>query len=404
MPQRAYRDSYEIYIKTGNGERAHDLGAGYAPNSNTYYINAEDFQRRNNQRRTLERQKKAHKNSLISKIISYGFLSFVICVMSPSLMSKYLRSLPTGSPYPNITVNYETFVNKVEAYLANDLSLNLRTIQGAETKHPKMVKVKENSEMQALKNRLTELSKNYPTVHPAVYVWDFDDNNFVDINADEIFPAASIIKLPVLTALFRNIESGQTSIFDEMVLTDIYRAEGSGSLQYKAENSKYSIDTLARIMITHSDNSATNMLMSKIGGMPAVNREIKSWGLAHTQINNWLPDLEGTNYISARDMGQILYNIVGTNFLSNTSKEKVFSYMSHVKNDRLIPAGLGAGAEIMHKTGDIGKMLGDAGVVYAPNGKKYVVVILANRPYNSVKGKEFIVEASGMIYNYLVKI
>ena len=49
-------------------------------------------------------------------------------------------------------------------------------------------------------------------------------------------------------------------------------------------------------------------------------------------------------------------------------------------------------------------MLGDAGVVYAPNGKKYVVVILANRPYNSVKGKEFIVEASGMIYNYLVKI
>ena len=78
--------------------------------------------------------------------------------------------------------------------------------------------------------------------------------------------------------------------------------------------------------------------------------------------------------------------------------------MSHVKNDRLIPAGLGDGAEIMHKTGDIGKMLGDAGVVYAPNGKKYIVVILANRPYNSSKGKEFIVEASGMIYNYLVKI
>jgi len=146
------------------------------------------------------------------------------------------------------------------------------------------------------------------------------------------------------------------------------------------------------------------MIMSKIGGMPAVNREIKSWGLSHTQLNNWLPDLEGTNYISARDMGQILYNIVGTNFLSNTSKEKVFSYMSHVKNDRLLPAGLGTGAEIMHKTGDIGKMLGDAGVVYAPNGKKYIVVILANRPYNSVKGKEFIVEASSMIYNYLVRI
>ena len=77
--------------------------------------------------------------------------------------------------------------------------------------------------------------------------------------------------------------------------------------------------------------------------------------------------------------------------------------MSHVKNDRLIPAGLGVGADFMHKTGDIGKMLGDAGIVYAPNGKKYIVVILANRPYNSPKGKEFIIEASRIIYNYLVK-
>ena len=395
MPQRAYRDSYDTYI--GYDNDCQKFG------SNVYYTNVADLNARIDVKKALKKKKKS-QNNIIYKVVSFSFLALFILCISPSLVSKHLLALFGGSPYSKISVNYETFVNRIETYLSNDLSLNVRTIQGAETKHPKMVKVKENSEMNSLKNRLIELGENYPTIHSSIYVWDFDDNNFVDINADEIFSAASIIKLPVLTALFRNIENGQTSIFDEMILTDLYRAEGSGDLQYKAENSKYSIDTLARVMITHSDNSATNMLMSKIGGMPAVNREIKSWGLAHTQINNWLPDLEGTNYISARDMGQILYNIVGTNFLSNTSKEKVFSYMSHVKNDRLIPAGLGAGAEIMHKTGDIGKMLGDAGVVYAPNGKKYIVVILANRPYNSVKGKEFIVEASRMIYNYLVNI
>lgn len=43
--------------------------------------------------------------------------------------------------------------------------------------------------------------------------------------------------------------------------------------------------------------------------------------------------------------------------------------MGHVHNNRLIAAGLPAGAEFLHKTGDIGKMLGDAGIVYAPNGK-----------------------------------
>jgi len=399
MPQRAYRDIYENRLEYGQY-----IAQNRNTDNNPYYISAEDLQRRNNQKRTAERERKARKNSLISKLVSFVFFALMIFHISPYLFTKYALAFPTGSRYPKITVNYEAFTHKVETYLSNDLSLNLRTIQGAETKRPKMVKLKENSQMNVLRNRLIELSKNYPTIHSAIYVWDYDDNNYVDINANEIFSAASIIKLPVLAALFRNIENGQTSIFDEMILTDLYRAEGSGDLQYKAENSKYSIDTLARIMITHSDNSATNMIMSKIGGMPAVNREIKSWGLANTQINNWLPDLEGTNYISARDMGRVLYNISSTNFLSNTSKEKVFSYMSHVKNARLIPAGLGPGAEIMHKTGDIGKMLGDAGIVYAPNGKKYIVVILANRPYNSVKGKEFIVEASGMIYNYLVRM
>ena len=72
--------------------------------------------------------------------------------------------------------------------------------------------------------------------------------------------------------------------------------------------------------------------------------------------------------------------------------------MSHVKNDRLIQAGLGEGALFIHKTGDIGSMLGDAGIVYAQNGKKYVVVILAQRPYNSPQGKDFIVKASSLIY------
>ena len=101
-------------------------------------------------------------------------------------------------------------------------------------------------------------------------------------------------------------------------------------------------------------------------------------------------------------MAQILYNIDNPKFLSNSSREKIFDYMGHVHNNRLIAAGLPAGATFLHKTGDIGKMLGDAGIVYAPNGKKYIVVIFANRPHNSPLGKEFIVKASQVIYNNMV--
>jgi beta-lactamase class A len=85
-----------------------------------------------------------------------------------------------------------------------------------------------------------------------------------------------------------------------------------------------------------------------------------------------------------------------------SSREAIFDYMGHVENNRLIAAGLGAGADFLHKTGDIGTMLGDAGIVFAQNGKKYIVVILANRPHNSPQGKDFIVKASEIIYNKMV--
>ncbi len=189
-----------------------------------------------------------------------------------------------------------------------------------------------------------------------------------------------------------------------MILTDYYRAEGSGSLQFKAENSNWTIDNLARIMITESDNSATNMLMSKIGSMVDINRAVRNWGLNSTYIQTWLPDLTGNNHTTARDLATMLYNIDNNpKFLGISSREKIFDYMGHVHNNRLIQAGLGSGALFIHKTGDIGKMLGDAGIVFTPNGKKYIVVILANRPHNSVLGKDFIVKASEIIYNHMVR-
>ena len=246
------------------------------------------------------------------------------------------------------------------------------------------------------------MAAEYPSIKPSIYVWDYNSGNYADINADKTYPTASIIKLPVLAYLFRSIEKEHVTLNEKMPLTEYYRTEGSGSLQFKAQNSQYSIDTLARMMITESDNSATNMIVSRLGAMTDLNSAIRRWGLKHTYMQTWLPDLEGTNRSTARDIAQILYNIDNPDFLSNASRAKIFDYMGHVHNNRLIAAGLPSNVEFLHKTGDIGKMLGDAGIVYPPNGKKYIVVILVNRPHNSPLGKEFIVKASEIIYNSMV--
>ena len=338
-------------------------------------------------------------------LISFGMLLTLLCFAMPYSFNGITKAIFCPTPYKNIKTDMYSLAFPINDYLSNSLALNQRVMSySANEKQAQMVSMKENVNMPVLHRELLNLMELYPTVKPAIYVWDYDTQNYVDINASKIYATASIIKIPVLIDLFKSIESGQLTLDETMPLTEYYRTEGSGSLQFMARNSQYTIDELARRMIVESDNSATNMLMARLGSMTDVNRAMRDWGLQDTGVITWLPDLSGNNYTTARDMGTMLYNIdENDKFLTEASRAKIFDYMGHVHNNRLIQAGLGAGSVFLHKTGDIGKMLGDAGIVIAPNGKKYVVVILANRPHNSVAGKEFIVKASEIIYNYMVK-
>jgi beta-lactamase class A len=348
-------------------------------------------------------RKKVERNYLIHRFVSVAFVSLLAFTVLPYGFNKVTKNIFNPTPYKNVKADYQQLLFPTSNYLSNHWFLGMRSLEGSQVKKPEMTALTEGNELTDLENQLKNIASTYPTIHPSIYVWDYQTGNYADINADEIFATASIIKVPVLVQLFRSIEKNQLNLDEKMPLTEYYRTEGSGSLQFKAQNSQYSIDTLARMMITESDNSATNMLIAKLGSMTDINSGIRQWGLKHTYIKTWLPDLAGTNHSTARDMATILYNIDNPKFLSTASREKIFDYMGHVHNNRLIASGLPAGAEFLHKTGDIGKMLGDAGIVYAPNGKRYIVVIFANRPHNSPLGKEFIVKASETIYNYMVK-
>ena len=301
-------------------------------------------------------------------------------------------------------IDLYNYLNPIVKYVNNDLFMNrLLLTPTIQKMHSEVTTMYHTHELAALKKDLQNLMNQYPQIEPAIYAWEYENGRYIEINADKIYPAASIIKIPVLVRMFKSIEANQMTVYDEMTLTDYYKSSGSGSLQYAQSNRKYTLDQLAKTMIEDSDNTATNMLMSKMGGMDDINIGLREWGISKTFVRTWLPDLNGTNKTTANDIAKILYNLDNPGFLNINSREYIIDYMSHVKNDRLIAAGLGEGALFVHKTGDIGSMLGDAGIVYAQNGKKYIVVILANRPYNAPQGKEFIVKASNLIYKAIVE-
>ena len=349
---------------------------------------------------------------VLSCLFAFLFLVYPTCYNNlikqiiRSVNSDITNEMTKGMAFkdynPDSGIDVYTLANPTVEYMSNDLFLNRLLLTPTLTKtHSEITTMYQTNEMLGLKSQLQELMKSYPMINPAIYVWEYEKGQYVDINSDKQFSAASIIKLPVLVRMFKSIEANQMTIYDEMVLTDYYKSSGSGDLQYMPTGRKFTLDALAKTMIQDSDNSATNMIMSKLGGMDDVNIGLRDWGISKTYVRTWLPDLDGTNKTTAQDMAKILYNLDNPGFLNINSREYIIDYMSHVKNNKLIAAGLGEGATLIHKTGDIGKMLGDAGIVYGPGGRKYIVAIIVNRPYNSPLGKDFIVHASRMIYNYI---
>lgn len=348
-----------------------------------------------------QKRKKNPLRFLLSSAIVLGLLM----IFMPYSFSTMKQSVFAPAPYKNISQNLYQVAFPVTNYLSNNWYLGERKFSySMDSKDAQMDSIKEGVNIPSLQGELFGLMEEYPTVKPAIYVWDYETQNYIDINASKIYPVASIIKIPVLVDLFKSIENGEVALDDTIPLTEYYRSEGSGNLQYMAGNTPFTIDKLAQVMITESDNSATNMLMSQIGGMNTVNQSVRDWGLKNTEIHTWLPDMGGTNHSTAKEIAQMLYNIdVNEKFLTDASRNKIYDYMGHVHNDRLIQAGLGKGSTFYHKTGDIGKVLGDAGIVVTPTGKRYIVVILAHRPHNAPQGKDFIVKASEIIYKYMVR-
>lgn len=347
----------------------------------------------------IKRRKKQQKKSKLAKIITYIFSAIMLFYVFPFSFKTYIADVFPANTKNALKVNYYNLLYPTHNYLYKNLFLGKHIIKETQYNKPIMVDIQESYERIGLKNNLLTLANEYKRIKPAIYVWEYNGKSYVNINADEAYPAASIIKVPVLIEMFREIEKGKFSLDDTMILEDYYRASGSGKLQYSQGGIAHSMDYLAKIMIENSDNSSTNMIMAKMGGMPSVNRAMNRWGLKTTRVNTWLPDLEGTNVTTAREMAKMFYNLDTSNMLSSESKRHIGYYLGHVKNNRLLQAGLPSDAILLHKTGDIGFMLGDAGIVKTANGKKYIVVILARRPYNNFQGKEFIVKASKIIYN-----
>jgi beta-lactamase class A len=205
----------------------------------------------------------------------------------------------------------------------------------------------------------------------------------VGVNEDLTFPSASLIKVLVLAELLREVDAGERSLEDRVVVVREDAVGGSGTLKDERLPQALSLGQLAGLMISVSDNTATNVLIDELG-FERINALAARLELDDTRLGRKMMDVEDlnpreTNLTSAADMVALLAEIYGGDLLSRESREFMLELLRDQRTGYKLPAGLPPDTEVAHKTGELDAIEHDAGIVLLP-GRSFAVAVLTEGP------------------------
>jgi beta-lactamase class A len=221
------------------------------------------------------------------------------------------------------------------------------------------------------------------------------------LNKDKLFPSASIVKIPIMAACFQAVYEGRLNLKDEMVLRLPNKTPGSGILKSAATGTTIPVDKLIDIMITHSDNTAANMLIEKLG-FDYLNGYFKKSGLRHTNLSRKMMDFQDRkngveNYTSAADISNLLERFYRRKFINRQISEKCLGLLLRQKVNDRIPKKLPDDCSVAHKTGLEKNVCHDAGIVFTRQGD-FLICVLTKSRSGTRQVKEFISNLALVIY------
>lgn len=253
-----------------------------------------------------------------------------------------------------------------------------------------------------LEYRLSKQARDYPG-KSAVIVKDLKTNWTIAVNKEELFPAASLVKIPIMAAVFKAAESGRINLEDRLKLKASDKVAGSGKLKNMAPGREFSIEELLERMIISSDNTATNMLIELLG-FNYLNSSFKGFGLKNTRLCRKMMEFQDRkngveNYTTAEDISSLLEKIYRGKLCNSFVSRQCLALLKRQKARDRIPARLPADVVVAHKTGLERKVCHDAGIVYARQGD-FLLCVLTSGVSDSRISKKFISNIAFMVYNY----
>jgi beta-lactamase class A len=205
--------------------------------------------------------------------------------------------------------------------------------------------------------------------------------------AGERFAAASTIKICIMIELFRQIDAGRHTLDARRTMQDADRANGSGVMRHLHAKMEFTLNDLCYLMMSISDNTATNMLIDVVGGMEPVNAMMRGMGMARSVLGrkmgffNLGPGHE--NYAVPDEFADAIAAILGNRAASAGSCAAMVAMLEKQQNDRRIARHLPKGDDAPRwgtKTGSMTGVTNDVGFVMTGSGPLIVSIYTAEQP------------------------
>ena len=251
-----------------------------------------------------------------------------------------------------------------------------------------------------------------------IYVKCLETGDEIAINADAAMDTMSVIKIPLMVEAFRQIEAGKFSLADKVTLKDSDKRPGTGIIRSLDPGAVLTIKDLLTLMIIVSDNTATDLMYEKVGGVQPVNQLMQSLGFKSIRATGpadaWFKALraapsrdqfhaEGKHPFglsSPRDMGHLLEMLKRGQAVSKSASDQMLQMMRGQVYSSRLPKYV-TGFVVPHKTGDFLPYIGnDVGILESPNRNIVISVFTAHHYGIGANLEDAIARIAEQVANY----
>jgi beta-lactamase class A len=199
----------------------------------------------------------------------------------------------------------------------------------------------------------------------AAYVVDREGRELFCERADEPFPSASVIKLPVVMALHADAARGEIDLNERLAVGE--RIDGSGVLRHLRDVDRLSIRDLAMLAVIVSDNTAANRLIERIG-IDRVNERMREWRWPQSRLARKMYDFEAAkaghdNVMTARETAAMLLRLERGECVDRATSDAVLALLAQCQDRTMLRRYLPYGAKVAHKTGTLDESRNDVAII-----------------------------------------